>query len=152
MWDLIVSVPDHCLSFYFVPYFVSKFPALLLPYVFSGRQSKVDKKAMIRNRYNRFQLPRLKGNDQEPIQSNSTSFPRHHTGEEHKKKTKKKKKTAQAESQEVSCCPADAHRAILNKILSILLGWFRIVIVALPGLFYLRRTLFLVLVLYVIPI
>ena len=21
MWDLIVSVPDHCLSFYFVSYF-----------------------------------------------------------------------------------------------------------------------------------
>ena len=23
MWDLIVSVPDHCLSFYFSPIFVS---------------------------------------------------------------------------------------------------------------------------------
>ena len=23
MWDLIVSVPDHCLSFYFIPYFIS---------------------------------------------------------------------------------------------------------------------------------
>ena len=24
MWDLIVSVPDHCLSFYFVPIFCSR--------------------------------------------------------------------------------------------------------------------------------
>ena len=23
MWDLIVSVPDHCLSFYFSPYFIT---------------------------------------------------------------------------------------------------------------------------------
>ena len=38
MWDLIVSVPDHRLSF-------------LL--------SKVDKKAMIRNRYNQIPFPAL---------------------------------------------------------------------------------------------
>ena len=68
------------------------------------------------------------------IQSISTSFPRHHTGKEHKKqnkknnkkkqqkKTKKKNirmassKTTQTESQEASSFPADVPQAILNKI------------------------------------
>ena len=33
MWDLIVSVPDHCLSFYFVLRFLDKtnFPRILIP-------------------------------------------------------------------------------------------------------------------------
>ena len=30
MWDLIVSVPDHCLSFYFVAYSGGKPPLLAL--------------------------------------------------------------------------------------------------------------------------
>ena len=47
MLDLIVSVPDHCLSFYF------------------GLTMK----------------SRQTGNDQEPIQSSSTSRPKHKTGE-----------------------------------------------------------------------
>ena len=48
MWDLIVSVPDHCLSYYFL---------------------------------NCIKIVKLmKDNDQEPIQENSTSFPRQQTG------------------------------------------------------------------------
>ena len=31
MWDLIVSVPDHCLSFYFVPYNKDKNAQCLIP-------------------------------------------------------------------------------------------------------------------------
>ena len=37
MWDLIVSVPDHCLSFYFVDFTTGRFmlsPALLFVLVF----------------------------------------------------------------------------------------------------------------------
>ena len=36
MWDLIVSVPDHCLSFYFVKYSISR--RLCDPY--TGRFAK----------------------------------------------------------------------------------------------------------------
>ena len=33
MWDLIVSVPDHCLYFYFVSYYVIKFLQVIYSYV-----------------------------------------------------------------------------------------------------------------------
>ena len=61
-----------------------------------------------------YEESRRKGNDQEPMQSNSTSFLRHHTGKEHKQSRRHKENTAQAESQEVSYFPADVHQAILN--------------------------------------
>ena len=31
IWDLIVSVPDHCLSFYFFLFCVRRFTTLLIP-------------------------------------------------------------------------------------------------------------------------
>ena len=57
---------------------------------------KVDKKAMIRN----------------PIQSNSTSCPKHQTGKGHGTKIK----TTQEKSQGDSSFPTDGHKAILNKL------------------------------------
>ena len=33
MWDLIVSVPDHCLSFYFVRFFSDHFKPQIQTYV-----------------------------------------------------------------------------------------------------------------------
>ena len=59
---------------------------------------------------------RWKGNDQEPMQSNSTSFPRHHTGKEqnksrwHRIKQHKRKAKRSALSQQMST------QAILNNI------------------------------------
>ena len=61
-----------------------------------------------------FKKSSWKDNDQDPIQSNSTSFPWHHTGKEQKIKTAWSK-TAQAESQEVNSFPTDVHQVILNK-------------------------------------
>ena len=55
---------------------------------------------------------RWNGNDQEPIQSNSTYFPRHHVGKEHKQSRLHKENTSQAESREVNFFPADVRQAI----------------------------------------
>ena len=55
---------------------------------------------MISNRYNRA-----------PHTSPDTTY----TGKEHKQSKLHKENTAQAESQEVSCFPADVLQAILNK-------------------------------------
>ena len=57
---------------------------------------------------------RWNGNDREPIQSNSTSFHRHHTWKEHKQLRRHKDIATQAEIQEVSSLPADVHQNTLN--------------------------------------
>ena len=59
---------------------------------------------------------RWKGNDQEPIQSNSTSYPRHQMGKGHILVRRHKIKTARVESQEDSFFPEDCHQAILDKM------------------------------------
>ena len=55
------------------------------------------------------------GNDQEPIQSNSTYCPRHQMGKEHIQFRRHRIRTARAESQEDNSFPADDHQTILNK-------------------------------------
>ena len=55
-------------------------------------------------------------NDKKPIQSNTTSFPRHQTGEEHKSQGRYHKfNTIKVESQVDSCFPADGHQATPSK-------------------------------------
>ena len=56
-----------------------------------------------------------KGNDQEPILSNTTSSPKHQTGKEHIQLRRHKIKTIRVESQWDSSFPADGHRTSLNK-------------------------------------
>ena len=55
---------------------------------------------------------RWKGNDQEPIQSNFTSWPRHQMGKEHIQFRRHKIRTARAESSSL----ADGHQAILAVV------------------------------------
>ena len=73
-------------------------------YIFDCKQpnyfSKINQKAMIRNRYS--WIPH--------------TYLRHHTGKEHKQSRLHKENTAKAESQEVSFFPADVLQAILNQI------------------------------------
>ena len=57
-----------------------------------------------------------KGNDQEPILSNSTSSPEHHSGKEHIQLRRHKIKTILVEIQWDSSFPADGHNACLNKV------------------------------------
>ena len=57
-----------------------------------------------------------KGNDQEPILSNSTSSPKHHMGKEHIQLRWQKIKTIRVESQWDSSFPADGHKASLIKV------------------------------------
>ena len=59
------------------------------------------------------QQSKRKGNDQEPIQSNFTSYPKLQTRKEHKER---KIKTVRAKSQENSSFLADGQRAVLNKM------------------------------------
>ena len=52
--------------------------------------------------------------DEKEMIRNSTSFPSHHTGKEHKQSRRHKEITAQAENQEISSFPVDVHQDILN--------------------------------------
>ena len=64
----------------------------------------------------------MKGNDQQLIQL--TSFPRHHTREEHKQDgIECLGETAQAKIQEVSSFPAVVHQAIQNKMKRLTLNY-----------------------------
>ena len=67
-----------------------------------------------------------KGNDQESIQTNSTSNPKHQTGEEHIQLRQHKIKTIRVESQWDISFPADGHKRYL--IGSILTACFAVVI------------------------
>ena len=84
--------------------------------------------------------------DQEPIQSNSTSFHRHHTEKEHKNSRQYKVKghKQKANWSALSFCHVVAHILfILHALLfSLSLGvrrWLRLIIITLPGLFELSQ-------------
>ena len=62
---------------------------------------------------------RLKGNDQEPIQSNATSCPKHETEKGHPQSRWHQNKNTKAKSQGDSFLPKDGHKAIPNKLNSI---------------------------------
>ena len=63
-----------------------------------------------------FVKSRWKGSDQEAIQSNSTSCPKHQTGKELAQLRHHKMTAGRAENQEDNSFPADSHKAILNKV------------------------------------